>query len=741
MSIEISCPNDDRLGEFVRGSLCASDLEVFTEHIERCCACLQRVQSLLEDDPLIQVVRDARNIAPLTEDRELQERLCAMFATTISACPMPVPSQPSGALPKTHLPPSEWPQIPGYRILRELGHGGMGAVYCARDENMQRLVAIKVIKGHFATPELLHRFNREIRLLAGVEHQHIMKVHSVGEWQASAEDRMLPYLVLEYVDGPDLEKCLGKKPADPVEAAKLVRLLARAVQAIHDAGIIHRDLKPANVLLAPRADEPALNSFWGCPKVADFGLARSLNSTSVLTQSLVVLGTPAYMAPEQAWGKEAGKPADVYALGAILYRMLTGKPPFTGDGIEIIYRVRNNSPDPPHADPILPLDLSIICLKCLEKEPSERYASASELAEDLTRFLNRRRIHALPASAAHGLINDPKTVVIENQAAPPGIMPQDIHCNLIPSLVEPLPNGLEDEARHQWKDAVHQAEVERAAKGGRWLHESDIFSLRACAGPRGGVRWHKLKLDLVPCQYSRWYYPNKMFDRPVSAAGPTWAEALGFNRWLLSPDSLERHAWLQVRLGVGVIIVTEDNKVVLPIRSRFVSEGLPNTYSCSIDETVFADDTLGKVAGLLGMTVSRIEANAPSPVATVIRALEKELGLVPGQHYDPNGLRLLAVTLSRDDVCCSLYLFLKTNCPSHTVVDQWRHSPHASDRNENAEILTPCWEEEVAAALVNGEYTHRDGRDGKHVYRHAHVRVRFGFDFARHYRRPARSNP
>src|SRR5262249_3628561 len=196
-----------------------------------------------------------------------------------------------------------------------------------------------------------------------------------------------PSLAVEFVAGGSLARGLGGEPQPPRDAARLVLLLARAVQAAHRAGLVHRDLKPANVLLAPPADEPALNCAWGWPKLTDFGLARRVEGGAG-THSGMVMGTPRYMAPEQAEGKQVGPAADVYALGAILYELLTGRPPFVGDSsLRTLYMVLTEAPAPPRRlQPTIPEALDSLCLACLDKQP-ERRPGVAGLIVDLARFL------------------------------------------------------------------------------------------------------------------------------------------------------------------------------------------------------------------------------------------------------------------------------------------------------------------------------------------------------------------
>jgi eukaryotic-like serine/threonine-protein kinase len=277
--------------------------------------------------------------------------------------------------------------IPGYEILGKLGQGGMGVVYKARDEKLNRLVAIKMILGGTdANEAVLQRFQREAEAVAKLQHPNIVQIFGLGEADGC------PYFALEFVPGTTLAEKVGKEPQVPTFAATMVETLARAMHVAHLAKIIHRDLKPANVLLTTD----------GLPKIADFGLAKELEADSGQTNTGAIVGTPSYMSPEQASGDaNIGPAVDIYALGAILYDLLTGRPPFSGTSKwNTIEMVRKMEPIPPGTVTAnVPKDLDTICLKCLQKEPSKRYATALELAEDVRRFLDGRPILARPVSS------------------------------------------------------------------------------------------------------------------------------------------------------------------------------------------------------------------------------------------------------------------------------------------------------------------------------------------------------
>jgi serine/threonine protein kinase/Flp pilus assembly protein TadD len=277
------------------------------------------------------------------------------------------------------------PGVAGYEILGELGRGAMGVVYKARQLRLNRVVALKMIlAGDHAAPDTLERFLAEAATIARLKHPNVVQIYATGD----SEGR--PFVELELVEGGSLASRLDGTPWPARSAACLIEQLTRAVAEAHRLGIVHRDLKPANILMT---DD-------GTPKVSDFGLAKTLEENAGLTRTESILGSPSYMAPEQAEGraKEVGPAADIYALGANLYELLTGRPPFVAPTIlATLDLVKNADPVPPgRLQPGLPRDIETICLKCLEKEPQRRYESADALADDLESYLNHEPIRARP---------------------------------------------------------------------------------------------------------------------------------------------------------------------------------------------------------------------------------------------------------------------------------------------------------------------------------------------------------
>ncbi len=296
--------------------------------------------------------------------------------------------------------PADREIVPGYEVLRELGRGGMGVVYKARQVSLQRVVALKMIlSGAHARERDLDRFRSEAQAVANLHHPNIVEIYEFGEHEG------LPYYSLEYVEGGSLARKIRGRAFPIFEAARIAEELARAIQYCHQRGIIHRDLKPSNILLQRKSEtrNPKSENARSAsgpdvgipisefdPKISDFGLAKVLESDPGLTKSGMVMGTPSYMAPEQTQGRtrDIGTHTDIYALGTILYEMLTGRPPFRAENvIETMEMVGSCEPCPPsRVQAKVPRDLETICLKAMAKDPQRRYKSALALAQDLERF-------------------------------------------------------------------------------------------------------------------------------------------------------------------------------------------------------------------------------------------------------------------------------------------------------------------------------------------------------------------
>jgi WD40 repeat protein/serine/threonine protein kinase len=384
--------------------------------------------------------------------------------------------------------------VPGYEMLGEIGRGGMGVVYRARQIKLDRVVALKMIlAGGHSGAEVRARFETEAHAAARLQHPGIVQIYEFGEADG------LPFLSLEYIDGGSLQHALGGKPLPPRQAAVLAEKMARAVHFAHERGVVHRDLKPANVLLPAAACGFALTGSDAAnakpqtdvvPKITDFGLAKLLDSDSRQTHSGAVLGTPCYMAPEQALGHGAqvGPWTDIYALGAVLYEMLTGRPPFLRvTMMETLGQVVAHDPIPPRRlQALVPRDLETICLKCLHKEPKKRYSTAKELAEDLERFLGDRPIHARPTSVAEKVLR-----WMHRQPLNASLLGLVVLMGLAGILVAWL-NARGPQPPSQ-QEAEQQLYFNRIALADRELRN-------------GKPAWARRQLDLCPAPYRLWEY-------------------------------------------------------------------------------------------------------------------------------------------------------------------------------------------------------------------------------------------
>ena len=382
-----TCPSEEQLRAFHLGTLPDSEVDALTEHLERCPACETALQRLdAAPDPLLSALRK-----PVSSNSSL-----------FRLHPSKNASGPD------LMAPENWPKLPDYEILTAIGRGGMGVVYKARHLRLNRLVALKRFR--ISQDRNPGRSRIEAEALSRLQHPNIVQIHEIIEHNGET------FLVLELVNGGSLGAKLRGKPQPPRETAFLLEAIARAIHYAHGYGIIHRDLKPANILLKDERKKMkeendadpvtasavsfVLQPFSFIPKITDFGVAKRLAVDSGETREGDVIGTPAYMAPEQATGKTEliGPATDVYSLGVILYELLTGRVPLQGPTtLETLILVRSEDPVPPRRlVPRIPRDLETICLKCLEKEPGNRYRHAEELANDLRRYQNGEPILARP---------------------------------------------------------------------------------------------------------------------------------------------------------------------------------------------------------------------------------------------------------------------------------------------------------------------------------------------------------
>jgi WD40 repeat protein/tRNA A-37 threonylcarbamoyl transferase component Bud32 len=383
-------PTDAELRALSGGQLGDEEMARVSAHLAGCPDCCRRIDELSGDDPLLArlketVTRTEKVLVPPGQRRS------AIRALRQGQDPTAEWDERSYAMP-ADLPAPK--QVGDYDILAEVGRGGMGVVYKARHRTLNRLAAVKmVLAGEFASPAQQLRFRLEAELAARVQHPNFVQLYEIGTHDGR------PFLVMEWVEGGSLAERLDGKPWPPRQAAALVETLARTIHVAHVEGVVHRDLKPANILLAAGPAGQA----GPTPKITDFGLAQPTDHARTLTRSGVLVGTPGYMAPEQATGKRAlvGPATDTYALGVVLYQLLTGQLPFQGDStLEVLRAVENDEPvRPRRLDPRLPRDLEAITLHCLEKEPARRYPGALALAEDLERFREGRQVLARPVGS------------------------------------------------------------------------------------------------------------------------------------------------------------------------------------------------------------------------------------------------------------------------------------------------------------------------------------------------------
>jgi WD40 repeat protein/Tfp pilus assembly protein PilF len=395
-----TCPSPEQFRQLEANQLSGPEAEALEAHIEACASCQQALEQMdgittaridhHSDDADGAARPRAHKFSPAATLEERGEDFLRWLEKQVPPGAWIFPNSARGTEPPAAAcvnrvtAAADPPTIAGYEIVGRLGRGGMGVVFQAWQQKLNRIVALKmVLAGAHARPEEIARFRVEIEAVARLQHPNIVQIYEVGEQDG------LPFFAMEYADGGSLAQKLLGTPFSVRRAAQLAEQLARAIHAAHERGIVHRDLTPANVLFAGD----------GAPKITDFGLAKILIGGGVTqTQTGLILGTPNYMPPEQAEGRtrDVTPATDVYALGAILYEMLTGRPPFRGETPqETVRQVMTDEPVPPRRlRPRVAVDLETICLKCLQKEPHKRYSSALELADDLQRFLVDKPIAA-----------------------------------------------------------------------------------------------------------------------------------------------------------------------------------------------------------------------------------------------------------------------------------------------------------------------------------------------------------
>jgi len=389
------CPEPGTLKQLLLGRLPGAEADSIGKHVDVCDSCADLIARFDSEDGLLTILSGNSDIARQSSTQTLAEYGTAELLDS-----------PSAAGDLGRLGP--------YRILRELGRGGMGVVYVAEDTRLHRQVALKVMHARAAASSQYQvRFEREVDALARLSHPNIVQVYEAGRHKA------IPYLAMEYVPSGTLAQYLQGRPLPPQAAAELLATLADAIHFAHLQGVIHRDLKPSNILLSHNEGDSLATNIHSArdrvsipelrlPKIADFGLARHAEQEA-MTLTGDLLGTPSYMAPEMTRGGTSGakdsEAVDVYGLGAILYELLTGRPPFRGESVpDTFEQVRNLDPvSVRQLQPKVPRDLETICLKCLQKEPHKRYLTANALGDDLRRFLEGRTILARPAGPVERL--------------------------------------------------------------------------------------------------------------------------------------------------------------------------------------------------------------------------------------------------------------------------------------------------------------------------------------------------
>jgi eukaryotic-like serine/threonine-protein kinase len=607
-----TCPSRSQLEQLIGEQLDPAADASLTRHLEGCQSCQTLLQQLLDSasgaDSSHSLPRLPLSPGPDSgpdDDPSIENAMSRLKARPPTSGPMEIFDRLSGGAEGPVANTGEeavavLPQLAGFEILQEVGRGGTGIIYKARQRGLNRIVAIKMLQtGAKTSSTAMERLRAEAKAVARLQHPNIVQIYEVGEHDGQ------PFLALEFAAGGSLRDHLDGTPWSAREAAALIEVVARAVEAAHAQGIIHRDLKPANILLQTSVDGRTTNepvrvssssfslypsSFL--PKVADFGLAKVLDSdlrkAGSLTETGEVLGTPSYMAPEQAKpdGPPIGPAVDTYALGTVLYELLTGRPPFVAETpLGTLLRVLNDEPlSVTRLSPTVPHDLETICLKCLEKQPGRRYASTGELAEDLRRFQAEEPILARPPSSW-----DRGWKFVRRHKALVAGVAATVAAMFLGTVVSVMFAMAENHQRHLAEDNADEAKTAREKA------ERETYQARLSAALLS-LNVHNLSeannhLLAAPVALRGWEWQHlhsRLQDEaPVILPRVTGYEYLPFGRYLVRSNAREHKIWItDASSGTAVReMVGLDPLLVQQVRGEFVLVALkPDSTVVLVDE-------------------------------------------------------------------------------------------------------------------------------------------------------------